>query len=205
MRLDDRRAVEQAPDVRRGVGLAAKRSQRVDLGHERRARSLQRLERHRAREVGGAREPTRAHEAEREGRRHELRAVDQREAFLRLEHDRLEPDARERLGAGQALAVDERLALADERQREMRERREVAARADRAARGNDGQHAAVQAREQQLDGLDTRAGVPFASVFARSSIAARTISSAYGSPTPHAWVRSSRSCSSSVSSSGIER
>ena len=47
--------------------------------------------------------------------------------------------------------------------------------------------------------------LPFASVFARSSIAARTISSAYGSPTPHACERSRRSCSSSVSSSGIER
>ena len=47
--------------------------------------------------------------------------------------------------------------------------------------------------------------VPLASVFARSSIAERTISSAYGSPTPHACERSSRSCSSSVSSSGIER
>ena len=47
--------------------------------------------------------------------------------------------------------------------------------------------------------------LPFASVFARRSIAARTISSAYGSPTPHACERSSRSCSSPVSSSGIER
>ena len=73
--------------------------------------------------------------------------------------DRLEPDARERLEARQALAVDERLALADERQREMRERREVARRADRAAARHDGQHAAVEAVEQQLDRLDARAGV----------------------------------------------
>ena len=47
--------------------------------------------------------------------------------------------------------------------------------------------------------------LPFASVFARSSIAARTISSGYGSPTPQACERRRRSCSSSVSSSGIER
>ena len=45
---------------------------------------------------------------------------------------------------------------------------------------------------------------PFASVLARSSIAARTISSGYGSPTPHACERSRRSWSSSVSSSGID-
>ena len=44
---------------------------------------------------------------------------------------------------------------------------------------------------------------PFASAFARSSIAARTISSGYGSPTPQAWLRRSLSWSSSVSSSGI--
>ena len=47
------------------VDLAAQRPQRVDLRQERRARSLQRLERLRAREVGGAREPARAHEPER--------------------------------------------------------------------------------------------------------------------------------------------
>ena len=46
--------------------------------------------------------------------------------------------------------------------------------------------------------------LPFASVFARRSIAERTISSGYGSPTPHACERRSRSCSSPVSSSGID-
>jgi len=45
--------------------------------------------------------------------------------------------------------------------------------------------------------------LPFANAFARKSIAARTTESGYGSPTPHACDRSSRSCSSSVSSSGI--
>ena len=44
---------------------------------------------------------------------------------------------------------------------------------------------------------------PFASAFARRSIAARTTSSGYGSPTPHAWLRSRRSWSSSASSSGM--
>ena len=45
--------------------------------------------------------------------------------------------------------------------------------------------------------VSTRAPeLPFASAFARSSIAARTTSSGYGSPTPHAWLRRRRSCSS---------
>ncbi len=42
----------------------------------------------------------------------------------------------------------------------MRERREVAARADRAARGDVREHAAVQALEQQLDRHDARPGEP---------------------------------------------
>ena len=54
--------------------------------------------------------------------------------------------------------------------------------------------------------VSTRApDVPFASAFARRSIAARTTSSGYGSPTPHAWLRRSRSWSSSDSSGGIVR
>ena len=60
---------------------------------------------------------------------------------------------------GQPLTVDERLALADERQREMRERREIARRSDRPAARHDRQHAAIEAVEQQLDRLDARAGV----------------------------------------------
>ena len=44
---------------------------------------------------------------------------------------------------------------------------------------------------------------PFASAFARRSIAARATSAGYGSPTPQAWLRSSRSWSSSVNSSGM--
>ena len=58
---------------------------------------------------------------------------------------------------GEELAVDPRLALADERQREVRERREVAARADRAAGRDVREDAAVEALDEQLDGLDARA------------------------------------------------
>ena len=97
------------------------------------ARSLQRLERHRAREIGRLREPPGANEPERADRGHELRPVDQREPLLRLQPHRLETDSLERDAAGQELALEPRLPLADERQREMRERCEVAARADRAA------------------------------------------------------------------------
>ena len=113
--------------------LARERAERVDLRQEARARALQRLERERARDVGDLGEPPRPHEPERAERGHELRAVDEREPLLRLEPIGSSPTRASASRAGQELAVDPRLALADERQREVRERREVAARADRAA------------------------------------------------------------------------
>ncbi len=67
---------------------------------------------------------------------------------------------RERVGTRHAHAVDERLSLANERQREMSERREIAARAHRAARRDVRDDPGVEHREQQLDGLDAGAGVP---------------------------------------------
>ncbi len=78
---------------------------------------------------------------------------------LRREPDRLEADCSKCLGAREPPALDERVALPHQREREMRERREIAARADRAARRHLGQDAPIQALEQQLDRLDTRAGV----------------------------------------------
>ena len=55
VRLDDRRALEQAQHVARRRRLPAQRPQRVDLRDERVARALQRLERERARAVGDPR------------------------------------------------------------------------------------------------------------------------------------------------------
>jgi uracil-DNA glycosylase len=159
VRFDDRRAVEEPEDIRGRSDLAAQRPKRVDLGEERGARPVQRLDRESACDVRSAREPPGADEAEREHRRHELRPVDEREPFLRGEADRLEAGACKRRGAGKSLAADPRLALADERQCEMRERREVARGADRAARRHDRQHTALEQREEQLNRLDPRPGV----------------------------------------------
>ena len=160
VRLDDGRALEQLQHVRRRRGLAAQRAERVDLRDERGTRSLQRFERLRARNVGCMRETARAHEPERAIRRHELRAVDEREAFLRRELHGLEPGARQRFETGHALALEERLALADERKREMRERSEVTGCADASPRRHHGDDPTVEAREHQLDRLDARTRVP---------------------------------------------
>ena len=75
--------------------------------------------------------------------------------------DRLEPGSRERGGAVEELAVEPRAPLADEREREVGERREIPARTDRAARGDIREHAAVEALDEQLDGLHARARAAF--------------------------------------------
>ena len=126
---------------------------------EARQRALQRLERHRAGDVRRLGEPEGARQPERCHRRHELRAVDQRETLLRLQPHGRQTGAGECLGARHTDTVDEGLPLADERQREMRERGQVAARAHRAPRGHVGDDPRVEDGEEQLDGLDPGARV----------------------------------------------
>src|SRR5207302_10658134 len=84
-----------------------------------------------------------------EGRaaRHDGGPVDDREALLRLEDERLEVRLREGLVAGQHVSVDLRLAFADQDQAEMGEGRQVPARAEGSAGGDHRMHAAVQELE----------------------------------------------------------
>ena len=123
------------------------------------ARALQRLERERARDVGGARQPPRAHEPERACAAMNCVPLISDSPSFASSRTGASPTAASASAAGEQLALDPRLAFADERQREVGERREVAARADRAAARHVRQDAAVQALEQQLDRLDPRARV----------------------------------------------
>ena len=71
----------------------------------------------------------------------------------------LETRPRKRIRPGEPLAVEPRLSLADERKREMGERREVTRCSHRAAARHDRQHASVEKREEQLDRLHASARV----------------------------------------------
>ena len=127
---------------------------------EARRRSLQRLERHRAGDVGDACEATRANERERGHRGHELRAVDEREAFLRREHDRREPGRGECLGAAQQPArrrAPRPSPTSGSARCASGARSPLAPTEPRA--GTYGTSPAAEQREQQLDGLDADAGV----------------------------------------------
>ena len=100
------------------------------------------------------------HERDRGHCRHELGPVDQRQAFLRAQADRLEPGRRKRLAARSKRALEPGMPFSDQRQRQMSQRSEVAARTDRATRRDPRQDAAVEALDQQLDRLDPRAREP---------------------------------------------
>ena len=83
--------------------------------------------------------------SQRQNRGRRLRAVDERESFLRLELNRHEPASFQRHRAGQPAVGTEGLALTDQHQRQMREGREIAARADRSTARDDRVHAARSA------------------------------------------------------------
>jgi hypothetical protein len=68
-------------------------------------RPAQGFQRHRARDICGADEPRGAQERERTDRRQGLRSVQEREPLFRLQLERPEARAPERLGAREALAL----------------------------------------------------------------------------------------------------
>ena len=97
---------------------------------------------------------------EHEHAEHPVGAVDQGEALLRGQGHGLDARGGQRGGGREALAaVVGHVALADERERAVRERRQVAARAERAVLGHDRREAGVQQREHRLghDGPGPRA------------------------------------------------
>jgi hypothetical protein len=97
---------------------------------------------------------------EQRGRR--LRAVDQRQPLFRGERDWRQSFASNCRGSGFRLSLEPGLSFADEDQREVREGRQIAARAHRPARGNDWVDLTVEQVDQQVECLepDSREGLP---------------------------------------------
>ena len=200
--LDDRRASSRrrsSPRSRAGPGSGRSAGSRA----EGRRGALERLERERARDVGDRGEAARAHAAERAHGRHVLRPVDEREPLL----------GAQRTGSSSARASASPPG-AVRRRRRPSPRPRAGARGARAARGRPrrrpsrghgttGSTPRLRHASSSSTVSERAARVPLASAFARSTIAARTTSSGYGSPTPHAWLRRRRSCSSADSSGGM--
>ena len=104
-------------------GELVRRGER-DLGAE------QRLDGHRRGDRRGPEQPLRVRGDQRAERAHQLRPVEQRQALLRPERERLETGVAQGVRRRHDPPVDLDLAPPDERQREVGERREVARRAD---------------------------------------------------------------------------
>ena len=94
-------------------------------------RSAQRIDRQRRGDIGRARQAGDARQRQRGNSRRHLRAVDERQSFFRAERDPAEPVFAQRLGGGPRLPPVPHLAFADEDERDVGQRRQVAAGANR--------------------------------------------------------------------------
>ena len=151
MRLAQRAVVQPLAIARRDFALAALPAHRMDAVVERRVGSLGRVDGHRADRDRGVEDPLQTLRRVNRERSRTLRAIEQRKPFLRSELERREACMREAAQGRHALAFDNDLTDAQQHAAQMRERREVARRADRAFLGNDRQHVGIEQREQGID------------------------------------------------------
>jgi hypothetical protein len=161
VRGDDGRAGQHPPHVRRGRALARLGSQHVQVGGERLVGAEQGLDAHRCGDVGDGREHPQVGEREQQHAEHAVGAVDEREALLGLQRHRLDAVLGEDLAGGSAGAggvVD--LALAQQRQRDGRQGREVAGAPERAVLVHDRRDAGVEQRRERVGDDRADAGVP---------------------------------------------
>ena len=88
----------------------------------------------------------------------DLRAVDQRQPFLGLQRQRLDAGFAQHRRCGAALACDQELAFAQQRQRHVRQRCQVARGADRTLCRDEGHQAGVEHGQQRVDDQRPHAG-----------------------------------------------
>ena len=131
----------------------------MDARIERHAAAERRVHRHRAADDRTGEQVLRREQRhERERRRH-LRAIQERQPLLRPEHERLDAGGFQRDRAIVFLAADAHAPFADQCERKMRERREIARSADRALAGHDRMDPRIDEREQLLDDDGAHTGV----------------------------------------------
>ena len=90
-----------------------------------------------------------------------LRPVDERDPFLRCEHDRRQLHLPHHRGRGARAASSRQLAFTDQRQREMGQRRQIAARAHAALLGDLGVQLGVEHAYQEIHDVRPAAGMAF--------------------------------------------
>ena len=88
---------------------------------------------------------------------HALSTIQKREPFFCFQDHRAQPGFFKRLGARQARLFIKRFPFANQRQRKMRQRRQVPTRSDGALFRDDRRHPATQEFAQQLDHFQANA------------------------------------------------
>ena len=131
--------------------LARVRPRELVRRRERDIGPKERLDAHRRDDRGGPDEPVGVGQQECPDRPHQLRPVEEREPFLRPEFQRFQADFLKRLHRRHGRPVELDLAAPDERQRQVRERREVAGCPDAALFRHDRVDAVRQVREEPVD------------------------------------------------------
>src|SRR5207244_53264 len=123
-------AIEQSAQAGGGRTLSGMRPRGVYALVEGDGRAEEGLERHGARDVGKAGESCSAPKRERTYGGERLRSIEEGEAFLSFQADRFDAGALQGGVAGHALAMIDRLAFADDAERQVGQRGEIAGGAD---------------------------------------------------------------------------
>jgi hypothetical protein len=148
---------EQGAVVVRDVDLARLAAQFVDARVERPIAAARGVDRQRADDQRGLQHRLEAKQGvQRQGRRG-LRAVDQRQPLLGRQLQRLDAGAAQQRRGGRAPAVDQHLAFAQQRERHVRQRRQVAGGADRSLARDVRHQPGVVHRDQGVDHLRSHA------------------------------------------------
>ena len=151
MRVADDAAPEQLAVVLGGVDLAGLAAQRVDARVERAVAATRGIDRERADHERGLQHRLEIEQGMQRQRGRGLRAVDQGQAFLGAELERRNAGPLQRKTCRDTLAVLQHVAFADQRQRHVRQRCEVARGADRTLRRHIGHEARVVHGQQRVD------------------------------------------------------
>ena len=147
----ERAVAEEVPKLGGDGDLARMRPGELVRGGERHIRAQQGLDAHRPDDARGPDQSVRVGQDERPDRTHHLGPVEERQAFLGLERQRLEAGFAQRQHRRHERAADLHLAPADEGQRQVRERREVPGRPDAPLLGDDRMDAQAQEVEEAID------------------------------------------------------
>ncbi len=156
----DLAGVEQGAHAPRCQRLPLLRAQGVDARVQRHVAAEQRVCAGGGGHLGGPEQTPGVTDCEHTAGLHDVRAIDERQPLLGAEDDGRQARAAERFAARQSLASVPRLAFAQQHQTQVRQGREIAAGAHRAAHGHDGRHARVEEVHEQPQQLYPHAGMP---------------------------------------------